>query len=203
MLKNMFPVRRPSWVCAWCVLALSTALFLIRGNPEFLLYAVTLAGLIAILQGSDRRFDYPVSARWLFLVWLLMHMGGGWISIGGVRLYDTILVRLVPAPYHILRYDQLVHALCYFVLALIVLRIMDHVAGEGNASRGWRCLMGALAAMGIGALNEVIEFGAVAGFGSEGVGDYYNNALDHVFNLVGVIAALIVYRPRGPALRGP
>lgn len=194
-MKTKPGARGPAWKCAWGILGLSTLLFLVGGNPEFLLYAVTLAGLIALLQASDRRFDYPVSARWLFLVWLLMHMGGGWISIGGKRLYDAILVDLVAEPYHILRYDQLVHSLCYFVLTPFVLRVMDHVAG-GNTARGWRCVMGGLAAMGVGAINEVIEFGAVAGFGSEGVGDYYNNALDHVFNLVGVVAAVIVYGRR-------
>ena len=48
-----------------------------------------------------------------------------------------------------------------------------------------------LGGMGIGALNEIIEFAAVVIFGQTGVGGYWNTALDLVFNLLGAIAATI------------
>jgi len=45
--------------------------------------------------------------------------------------------------------------------------------------------------MGISALNEVIEFSTVVFFNSTGVGGYYNNALDLVFNAIGAAIAVL------------
>ena len=106
---------RPLWL-SWLTLAGFTLAFLILGNSEFLLYAVTLSILIALVQWSNRRLSYPAGVLWCFWLWLVMHMCGGFVHIHGVRLYDVILVPLVGAPYHILRYDQVVHAFCYFAL---------------------------------------------------------------------------------------
>jgi putative membrane protein len=47
-----------------------------------------------------------------------------------------------------------------------------------------------LASIGIGALNEVIEFSVVVLFTS-GVGDYFNNALDLVFNAAGALISVL------------
>lgn len=44
--------------------------------------------------------------------------------------------------------------------------------------------------MGVSAVNEIIELSAVVFFNSSGVGDYYNNALDMVFNLAGIMIAV-------------
>ena len=51
----------------------------------------------------------------------------------------------------------------------------------------------------VGAVNELIEFAAVAGFGTDGVGDYFNNALVTVFNALGAFAACACPTPRGGA----
>jgi len=53
-----------------------------------------------------------------------------------------------------------------------------------------------LIAMGTGAFIEIIEFNAVVFLGAaERVGDYFNNTLDLVFNLIGSIIAcfFIIY----------
>ena len=50
-----------------------------------------------------------------------------------------------------------------------------------------------LIASGIGAFNEIIEFFAVVFFNAaKGVGGYFNNALDLVFNLIGAIIASFI-----------
>ena len=46
--------------------------------------------------------------------------------------------------------------------------------------------------MGLGALNEIVEFAAVVSFPETGVGGYYNTALDLLFNMLGAIAAIFV-----------
>lgn len=57
-----------------------------------------------------------------------------------------------------------------------------------------------LGGMGFGVLNEVVEFVAVAFFGQTGVGDYWNTALDLVFNMFGAIIATVFihyyYQPK-------
>jgi uncharacterized membrane protein YjdF len=46
-------------------------------------------------------------------------------------------------------------------------------------------------ALGIGSLNEILELGAVVLLGAqEIVGDYFNNAMDLVFNQIGSVTAV-------------
>ena len=51
-------------------------------------------------------------------------------------------------------------------------------------------LMAFLGGMGVSAINEIIEFSTVVFFGSTGVGGYYNNAIDLVFNFIGALIAV-------------
>jgi len=111
------------------------------------------------------------------------------VHLNGVRLYDIRLLPLVGEPYQILRYDQFVHAFCYFTIGGILKTIVAAQAAPGASRRGL-ALLTLLAALGVGAVNEIIEFTAVAWFRSDGVGDYFNNALDNVFNAAGALAAL-------------
>jgi putative membrane protein len=174
---------------SWLTLAVFTAVFVANGNREFLLYAATLSILIGLVQWSNRRLRYPAGVLWCFWLWLVMHMCGGFVHLNGVRLYDIRLLPLVGEPYQILRYDQFVHAFCYFTIGGILKTIVAAQAAPGASRRGL-ALLTLLAALGVGAVNEIIEFTAVAWFRSDGVGDYFNNALDNVFNAAGALAAL-------------
>jgi putative membrane protein len=179
-----------SFLLDWIVLAGFTAAFVAGRNYEFLLYTVTLSLLIAVVQRSHRTLRYPAAALWGFTAWLALHMCGGYVHVAGQRLYDVQLVPLVGAPYHVLRYDQFVHAYCYVVIGMLLLTAVRRQSAPGTP--GWLVrLLAWLAAVGVGAVNEVIEFAAVAAFASSGVGDYYNNALDNVFNAAGAGLALL------------
>ena len=116
---------------SWITLAVFTAFFVLKGNREFLLYAATLSILILLVQWSGRRLHYPAGVLWCFLLWLVLHMCGGFVHLGGVRLYDITLMPLVGAPYHILRYDQFVHAFCYFTLGGLLKTIVVAQAAPG------------------------------------------------------------------------
>ena len=184
----------PIYVSA-IILALCTIYFLFKGNFEFLVYAFTLFPLMWVIAKTDKMFNYPALAKWGFMVWMITHMAGGSLFFNGVRLYDTILFSWIGEPYNILRYDQLIHAFCYFVMALFVYAIVATMS-KPKTSRVTMIVMTFLGAMGISALNEVVEFIAVAFFHSTGVGNYYNNALDLVFNGAGIVAALFFMRKR-------
>jgi uncharacterized membrane protein YjdF len=53
------------------------------------------------------------------------------------------------------------------------------------------CVVTILAASSIGAVNEIIEFLAVVGLGTDGVGGYTNTAIDLVANLLGAITGTL------------
>ncbi len=168
-----------------------TIYFLVPPNFEFLIYAVTLSAVIYLIERTDRVFGYGLPARVGFSIWLFGHLGGGAFYINGCRVYDTILIDIVGEPYDIWNYDQALHTFCYFVITLFIYAVVRHI-GKEKANRLVICLITALAAMGVSATNEIIEFSAVVVFNSGGVGGYYNNALDLVFNLAGIIPAIAV-----------
>ncbi len=187
----MHTKTHPSFWLDWLILGGFTAAFVASHNYEFLLYTVSLAVLITLVQRTDRRLHYPAAATWGFMAWLILHMCGGFIHVGGLRLYDVVLLPLAGAPYHILRYDQFVHIYCYVVLGLVLLTVVRQLAATGT-SRSTVRLITWLAAVGLGGVNEMIEFTTVAAFGSTGVGDYFNNSLDLFCNALGAAVAIFL-----------
>lgn len=170
--------------------------FLLKGNYEFLVYAAVLFFLIGIAARTDKIFHYSSFAKWSFITWLFLHMLGGAVYINGTRLYDTILINIVGAPYYVLKYDQVIHGFCYFVITLFIYSVVLYLA-KPKTSKLLVMFIAFTASMGISALNEIVELSAVIFFHSEAaVGDYYNNALDLVFNAIGSIIALLFTNPR-------
>ena len=99
-----------------------------------------------------------------------------------------------------LKYDQVVHAYGFGVSALVCwecLRVRLRGLGDARPTAGVMALC-ALAAMGLGAANEIVEFAATKLMRETNVGDYDNNATDLVFNAMGavVVAGVIWWRGR-------
>lgn len=67
-------------------------------------------------------------------------------------------------------------------------------AGIGRAATFGGLALCALAGMGLGALNEVIEFIITLLVPENNVGGYVNTALDLVYNMVGAVIAALVIR---------
>jgi putative membrane protein len=172
------------------ILTFFTIWFVAVKNYEFLLYTVTLGLLIYILAKTDKIFNYLSLAKWGFTVWLFLHLAGGSFRVAGERLYDFMFFTLIGDPYFILRYDQVIHAFCYFVITLFVFSMVMYVSRK-KIHPFLIGLIAVLASMGISAMNEIIEFSTVAFFQAIGVGNYFNNALDLVFNLIGAGLALV------------
>ncbi|HAK53781.1 MAG TPA: hypothetical protein DCM54_18030 [Gammaproteobacteria bacterium] len=168
----------------------------IKQNQEFLFYSLTLVVLVSLVFILDKRFNFSAVGLWGFDAWMVLHLAGGLATVGGVSLYALLLLPIVGEPYHILKYDQLVHVYCYVVIAILAYEVLAGLLTESSALA--IASLTVLLAMGIGALNEVVEFMAVVAVGSTGVGDYMNNAIDLVANLLGGIlgAAYCVMRQR-------
>lgn len=164
-----------------------------RKNYEFIGYWVVLVGLLVFVLKFGEKFKIPSWGLALFSIWSILHMVGGLIIIGGTRLYDLILLNLVGEPFFILRFDQVLHAYCYFMVFILIYFVLKKYVSKKD--RTALLIFSVLAAMGIGVLNEIIEFAMVVFAGAaEAVGDYHNNALDLVFNLIGSIIAAFYMR---------
>ena len=178
------------------ILLIFTTLFVAKGNYEFLTYTLTIGILIWVIAKTDKFFNYPQIAKLGFAVWLLLHFLGGSVKIDAVRLYDYILIPLLGEPLNIFRYDQFMHAFCYFVFIFFVYAIVNGSLKE-KTNKWIIAFIIILIAEGIGALNEIIELSTVIFFNSQGVGNYFNNALDLVFNFIGAcIGAWAILRNR-------
>lgn len=167
-----------------------TVWFFAIGNYEFIVYVITMAVMIGLVGTSLRRAEYPVAMLWGLSVWGLLHMAGGGVPVGDSVLYSLRLIPIVQDDdLFILKYDQVVHAYGFGVTAWLLhhLMVRHFPATDGSATAMFYPLFGA---MGLGALNEMIEFSAVLMVPETNVGGYYNTALDLVFNCLGAVIAM-------------
>jgi putative membrane protein len=183
-------------IFVYLLLAGLLAYFIPMGNYEFIGYAVVVGLLYYAVLAADKYYNFPVYSFWLFGIWVVSHMLGGALYFGGTRLYDTILIPIFNGggEFVILKYDQLIHAYCYIAFAVLVYHALKKHFKKGQDRA--LILFTILAAVGIGLLNEVIEFGMVVfADAADAVGGYYNTALDLVFNLIGaIIGAILAWR---------
>jgi len=156
------------------------------GNLEFLGYGLVIGLLYFILLKADKYYNFSTSSIWLFSIWVFTQFLGGNLYVKETRLYDLILINILGDPFYILKYDQLIHAYTYFVIGILVYQMMSKHFQKGHKKS--LILFAILASCGVGLLNEILEFSMVVfADAADAVGDYYNTALDLVFNLIGAI----------------
>tara|TARA_Y100000310_G_scaffold342243_1_gene444544 strand:- start:1293 stop:1868 length:576 start_codon:yes stop_codon:yes gene_type:complete len=168
-------------------LFLFSILAIFNDNYEFLYYSIVLSVLLFGIVSYARKVYFPLEIVAGLVVFELLHILGGNLAFGGVRLYDYWLLEGV-------RYDNVMHFLGSFLVGIAAYSLVEPYAKKNVPPvLIWSILV--LIVMGVGALNEVLEFLAVVFLGAaERVGDYYNNAVDLVFNLIGgVLACFGIY----------
>ena len=172
-------------------IAVFTAIFIIHKNLEFMVYVAVIVFFLFLILLTDKKVEYPNSLLWGLTFWAFLHMAGGGIFIGGERLYSIIVIPLVGDPYFILKFDQVVHVVGFFISTLLVHHLLKPslVDVKRRVALSIVLVMGGL---GLGAMNEIIEFMATVIFEKTGVGGYENTALDLVADLVGALLALPV-----------
>lgn len=167
------------------------SLAIIRQNYEFVFYiaVICLLTMISALHHKELHLK-PAIVGGLSVIGL-MHLAGGNLHFNGIRLYDTYLFQ------NFIRYDQIVHTLGFFVATFVSYSLIrPYLDPRVKHHPLVLSLILVLTASGFGALNEVLEFMAVIFLGAvQQVGDYYNNAWDLVFNLLGAVAACFFIHP--------
>jgi hypothetical protein len=170
-----------------------------HGNSEFLAYIGILVLIAGVIWAVHRAIDIPPGLLWCLSIWGAAHLAGGLMPITGTWPHSgatAVLYNLWLWPGW-LKYDQLVHAYGFGVTTWLCWRgLCAGLVHQGRVPRPTLGLLtlAAAAGTGFGALNEVVEFVVTRLVPENNVGDYVNNALDLVFNLLGaVIAALLIW----------
>lgn len=186
---------RKQFLFAYVLVAALALWSAVAGNYEFLIYTAVSIFLVVILHRGDKRFHFGGAALWGFNLWLVLHILGGLWPVGDGVLYSLVLIDLVGEPYSVLKYDQVVHTYCYFIVALLLWQVMAHALVRSS----FALLAGAtvLAATGVGGLNEIVEFIATVVVPETNVGGYENTAIDLLSNFVGACLAVPFFNTSG------
>jgi hypothetical protein len=143
---------------------------------------VVLLGLLLLRVRHTVRL--PEWTLWVMALWGLGHMAGTIVELDDGRvLYNVVLL-----PFDLLRYDQLVHAVGFGTATVICGFAFRHWFPEDRVTLG-QALFVALAGLGIGAINEIVEFASTRISSETHVGGYVNTSWDLVADLTGALAA--------------
>lgn len=163
----------------------------INKNYEFVYYIIVLSILMFIIILYHKKMHLSATIISGLIVLGAMHLAGGILKIKNVRLYD---IWLIP---NLFRYDNLVHLFGTFIATFVVYSLLKpHLDIKLKHHKVLLYILMVLITMGLSVMNELLEFGAVVFLNAaEQVGDYMNNALDLVFNMIGsLIACVFVLR---------
>ena len=162
-----------------------TIWFITHRNVEFILYIGVIVFFFLVVLFTNRKVQYSNTVLWGLTLWAFMHFAGGGFIVNGHRWYEIILIPL-SATYEIFKYDQLVHMIGFGVVTLMFYDMLQKKLGEFTPSL-WLIVL--MAGLGMGALNEIVEFIVTVIAPSSGVGVYTNTALDLVADLIGGLIA--------------
>ncbi|HYF13756.1 MAG TPA: DUF2238 domain-containing protein [Phycisphaerales bacterium] len=177
---------------------------LAQGNKEFLFYGAMMVLEIALVAIVHARVKLSMTVLWLLAVWGLLHMAGGTVPIPREFMASlvpeegtgNVLYNFRPWPWFP-KYDQTVHAFGFFTCTLLAWECLRAFAGKGCKPTPGAALLCGLVGMGLGAVNEVIEFVAVLTIPNTNVGGYENTGWDLVSNLTGCVLGGLVILARG------
>jgi hypothetical protein len=151
-------------------------------RPSTLTYCATILVLSAIVARLHARVDFSPPVLWGLSLWGLAHVAGGLIPASRGVLYNVDL--RIPT----LHYDRVVHAGGFGVATVAC---WEGIRGSLRTRpiTGGVAVLIALMGIGLGAINEVVEFIGSHVMAASNVGGYQNTGWDLVFNAIGCSAA--------------
>ena len=152
---------------------------------------VTVVLLGAVVVRLDRRVGFSGLVAVGLTAWAVTHLAGGLVQLDDDRvLYNAVLL-----PH--LRYDNVVHFFGFGVAGIAAWEALaGSLLGGGRRPRPFAAGFTVwLFGMGLGALNEVVEFYVALNVEESNIGGYLNTGRDLVANLLGsALAGLVVAR---------
>ena len=202
MRKARLPKTIILVVVLYVVAAISAAIT--QQNWEFLKIYIPFIGIFAIIIAMmHQRLNFTSALLWCMAIWGAMHLAGG-------------LVRLPDGwPYHgenqvlyswwvidqTIKYDHLVHCFGFGSATWLIWEAfrtsVHHRLGRKLFPSVGMIALCILAGMGLGAMNEIIEYIAVVNIPETNVGGYDNTCQDLIANLCGGLLAGILIMFRG------
>lgn len=150
------------------------------GNAEFVWYNAIFFILILMAYLLNNRLGISLSIFFAVIVLGLMNIFGGMI-FNVTRVYDMV--------FWVIRYDQIVHFVATFVLALICYSLLHQYLRPDDPkkpfNRFYLFLIMTFMAVGLATVIEMAEFLTVLFRASGAWAGDYNTALDLIANLVG------------------
>ncbi len=172
-----------------------TVLFVSRGNYEFIIYIIVLGSLMALIMGTHKIFKYSTSVLWALTIWSFAHLiGGGLEYAPGEVFYKLMILPIIGEPYSVLKYDQVVHFYGFWVSAIVMYYVLKPSLTKNIINTRSIIFIIVMASLGLGAMNEIVEFGATVIVPDTNVGGYENTAIDLVSDLLGAVGAGIYLR---------
>lgn len=191
---------RTRWVLIFVLIYIAAAFAaaIVFWNPEFIFYTLAVVLIVVLVGYMDARVQFSGLALWGLALWGLVHLAGGQTPIPpdlaepgtAAVLYNLRLVEWLP------KYDQLVHAFGFGAATIAAYEAMCAHFGR-RLPIGWA--IGSvlfLVGLGLGAVNEIIEFTTVLMVPDTNVGGYRNTAWDLVSNGFGALAAVWILKQR-------
>lgn len=151
------------------------------GAPSTTGYLISVTA-VAVGVGLSRRRPLPGWLAGTLAVLALGHMAGGLVTVGGDVLYNA------HPTIRVLQYDHVFHATASSVAAVVVWLYVS----EELTSRAGAMVVAVLGGLGVGALNELVEFLATLAHHGTHVGGYRNTGWDLLSNAVGATSATVV-----------
>lgn len=163
------------------------------GNSEFLVYLSLLVLLSAVILKIHSKVNFPLALLVAFSIWGLAHMMGGIYIVSSTEdvLYNYFLI---PG---LLKYDQLIHAYGFGITTYACWICLKAIQPKVRSTAGPLSLA-LFASLGLGALNETIEFSLTLMLPKTNVGSFSNLGWDLVFNLLGALIAVTMIRDSSP-----
>jgi uncharacterized membrane protein YjdF len=168
-----------------------------QNNTEFLFYIGVVILLSLAVVVVHRRVGLSRGLLWALSIWGLLHMLGGLVEVPPSWPHEgshAVLYSWWIVPGY-LKYDHPIHAYGFAVATWMCWEALRAAAVKLKASFGV-LLLCALGGMGLGAVNEIVEFVATLILADTNVGSFENVGWHLVSNAVGSLFAIAVIGTR-------
>lgn len=200
--RQLAPAERSVLVFTLAYLAAAGAGVVLTGNREFFVYLTVVAAVVGAVFTLHRRIRFSPALLWGLGVLGAAHMAGGllpapeeWPVEGRRVLYNLWLVP------DVLKFDQAVH---FYGSAVGTCACWQWVRASAALTRptAGAVTLSVLAGIGLGAINETVEFLTTRVVADTNVGGFENTGWDLVSNLIGAVTAGVLILIKGSRARG-
>jgi hypothetical protein len=187
-MREVLRVHAPMAVAGAVAFAVFETIALVRADASGVSYAAIMVLLFVVVATADRWVGFSTPVLWCLVAWATLHMAGGLIATGPHRvLYNASLG--IPG----IRFDRVVHAFGFGTATVACWQALRRYPAVPQPTAGL-VVLAALAGLGLGAINETVEFIFTRISASTAIGGYTNTGFDLISNTIGAtVAALWIY----------